>query len=455
VLNETKQITNFIATRTAFGDWSVPQPEIDYGDGPWLQDTGGKRYLDFACGSGALIFGHGDRMAVAAITEQALRVSLYPGQAFHSSVLDEYLTSLVELAGGQFSRALIASSGTDAVEAACKLALQRFQVLGDTGRTKIIGRSGSYHGNSLFTLSIGGHLRRRAPYEPSMLRAARTAAAFCYRCQYDNVPDSCDVQCANSIEQMFLQAGPESVAALILEPVVGATLSVAIPDARYLSQAREICDRYGALLIFDEVMTGFARTGRAFAWQHWGVQPDIMVLGKAISAGYFPMSAIVTTEAVAEPLRSASQYFENGQTFLYSPVAAAVGAYVVRRIGAESLAQRAEKIGEALLARLENLRRFEEIGDVRGLGLMAGIELVADRGSKDTFDPQERIAARFAAAALRAGLVVYPCVGGPESKRGDHVLMLPPLTITEAEIDYAAECLWQAASEIAHQRGTC
>lgn len=440
---------HFIGARTAFGNWVLPELEVCYGLGSWLYDSAGRRYLDFACGSGALIFGHADASAADTVYRQLSCVSLYSGQSFHNSVLDGYLSDLVRIAGGRFTRALTASSGTDAVEAACKLALQHFQALGQVNRTQIIGRSASYHGNSLFTLSVGGNLRRRAPYERALNRKPHAAAAFCYRCQFDQDPHSCDLQCAKSIEQIFCEVGPHNVAALILEPVVGASLGAAVPDKRYLRQAREICDRYGALLIFDEVMTGFGRTGRPFAWQLWAVQPDIMVLGKAISAGYFPLSAVVATEDVIHPLRESGRYFENGHTFLYSPVAAAIGSYVIRRIETDSLSQRADRMGRILIDRLSSLAHFEVIGDIRGVGLMAGIELVANKRFKRTFDPRESMSARFTAAALRAGLVVYPGTGGPETQRGDHILLLPPLTVTESEIEIAGDCLFKAAKEMA------
>jgi adenosylmethionine-8-amino-7-oxononanoate aminotransferase len=439
---------NFIATRTAFSDWSAPNLEIRGGHGPWLTDSVGKSYLDFSTGSGSLIFGHADPEAIKVLADQSGQVSLYPGLTFRSAIVSEYLTQIVSLAGGTFSRALMASSGTDAVEAACKLALQHFHERGDTQRTAILGRAGSYHGNSLFALSVGGNLRRRLPYELSLKSLPRASSAFCYRCQFEKTPDSCSLECADSVERAIEDVGPANVAALILEPVVGATLSAAVPDARYLARVSELCSHYDILLIFDEVLSGFARTGRSFAWQHWGIQPDILILGKAMNAGYFPASAIITTEQIVEPLRRNSRHFENGQTFQFSPVAAALGRYVIARIYSEDLCERARRIGSMLLTRLAVLKDYNLIGDIRGLGLMAGIELVSDKKSRSTSDPNSRTSARFAAECLKEGLVVYPCSGGADSMRGDHLLLLPPLTIDETHIDFAVELLRRAAERL-------
>ena len=443
----------FIATRSAFGEWDFARPQIHGARGAWLTDDSGRTWLDFASGSGSLILGHADAQCIAVLAAQASQVSLYPGQLFRCAVVEDYLRMLTGFVGGELTRALTASSGSDAVEAAMKLAIQHHQARGDPHRNRIVGRAGSYHGNSLFGLSVGGHLQRRAPYESALPLVPRAAAAFCYRCQFDQTPDKCTVQCADSLESAIVAAGPDSIAAVIVEPIVGAALSAAVPDERYLSRVRQTCDRHGILLIFDEVLTGFGRTGRPFAFQHWGVSPDMVVLGKAISAGYFPLSAVVATERVVEPLRAAGCYFENGQTHQFNPVGAAVGKHVIERIRAEGLAERAATLGESLLDRLEVLRRFDCIGDIRGKGLMLGIELVRRRDVKQRFEKHSAVARRFADAALRAGLVVYPCTGGPESSAGDHVLLLPPLTLREEEMEHAVAALVSSAEEL--QRACC
>jgi adenosylmethionine-8-amino-7-oxononanoate aminotransferase len=439
----------FLATRSAYADWSAPDNELDHGRGAWLYARDGRRFLDLASGSGSLIFGHGDEGAISALARQAARFTVYPTAEFRAPEIEAYLQALVAFAGGQFSRALLASSGSDAVEAACKLALQHHQARGDTGRTQIIGRAASYHGNSLFGLGAGGFVRRRAPYEAVLDGAPKASPAFCYRCDFDLAPDACAVQCAASLERVFRSFGSGRIAAFILEPVVGAALGSGVPDPRYLAAVRDICDRHGALLIADEVMTGFGRTGQPLAWRHWNVQPDIAVVGKAMSAGYFPLSGVLATERVAAPLRANASFFENGQTHLFSPSGAAVGAYVLDRLARDGLVERAHALGERLRARLSPLLGMRYVGDVRGLGLMLGIEFVRDKATRAPFLADAGIARRFARAAAARGAIVYPSSGGARTLDGDHVLLLPPLTLGEDEADFAATALIRAADDLA------
>lgn len=441
----------YLPARSAYANWLAPEIELDFGRGAWLYARDGRRYLDFASGSGSLIFGHGDAGAAATVATQASRYAVYPGTEFRDSAVERYLERLTAFAGGMFSRAMLASSGSDAVEAACKLALQYHHARGNGERVHVIGRQASYHGNTLFGLGVGGFVRRRAPYERVLSHAAKAASALCYRCSFGLAPQACTLECATSVEDAFRIVGPETVAAYVMEPVVGAALSAGVPDPRYTARVREICDRHGVLLIVDEVLTGFGRTGQALAWHHWNVQPDIAIVGKAMSAGYFPLSGIIVTEPVAATLHAADQYFENGQTHLFSPTGAAIGDYVLERLECDALIDQARRLGEIFQQRLTPMRAVEIVGDVRGLGLMIGIELVRDRATRAPFLVQDAISRRFAKLAREAGVIVYPSTGGPDSIAGDHVLLLPPLILDEADLEFAAEALLRAATGLSER----
>jgi adenosylmethionine-8-amino-7-oxononanoate aminotransferase len=238
------------------------------------------------------------------------------------------------------------------------------------------------------------------------------------------------------------------VAAIIIEPVVGAALGAAAAPPRYLERVRKICDEHGILLILDEVMTGFARTGRPFAWQYQPAQPDIQIMGKAMSGGYFPLSGIATTERVAAPIKETSPYFDNGQTHLFNAAGAAVGAYILERIHGDRLPERAACNGARLLERLQVLREFEIVGDIRGVGLLLGIEFVRRKSSRQCFNPDLGVSQKFAQFARGAGLIVYPSSGGADTLAGDHVLLLPPLVIGDDEIEFAVDCLYSAVVEL-------
>lgn len=440
----------FLATRNVFNTWRKPSKDASCGAGALLH-ADGRTYLDFASGSGALILGHGDAGVAAVMAEQASRLTVHPGSEFHVPVVEQYLTHLRQFAGGGLSRIATASSGSDAVEAALKLALQFQVVRGEARRVRIIGRNGSYHGNTLFGLGVGGFVRRRLAFERVIGQAPKARAASCFHCEFHHHPSTCGVECAESLQEVFAATDPATVAAVIVEPVVGAALSGAVPDDRYLRRVREICDQHGVLLIFDEVLTGFGRTGRAFAWQHWDVRPDILVLGKAMSAGYFPLSGIMCTERIAAGLEEAGVTFENGQTHLFSPLGAAVGEYVLERIEADGLVGRAAESGATLKGLLQPLLGMPHIADVRGLGLMVGVELMRDPMRKVPFEPSLGVSRLFAKLAQAAGLIVYPSTGHPAALAGDHVLLLPPLTVAGDQLREAANCLEKAAGELHKQ----
>lgn len=434
-------MTRVLPSRSAYMT-AEALPYVVSGEGAYLKDQEGKLYFDASGGSGSLIFGHGDARFADIIAEQTRRLTLFPSRLLALDVVEAYADRLVAVAPANIAQALCYSSGTDAVEAALKLAIQFHEIAGEGHRCKVIGRHGSYHGNSFFSLAAGGFVARRAPFEAALPAWPKAAAAYCSSCAYGEMPATCNVQCATSLEQVLETEGADSVAAVIVEPVVGAALSGAVPDPRYLAQIREICDRNGILLIADEVMTGFGRTGEMFASVHWDLQADIVVCGKAISAGYYPLSAVLASHGVVERFETTGRYIQSGHTNACNPVAAAVGLEVLDRLADGSIFANATEIGNRLRAELARALPCERIKNIRGIGLMTGFDIVG-RCAKSL-----RASDLFQRAALRHGLLVYGSTGSPAGEDGDHALLLPPITIGKQDIEVIVAAMLASAQDM-------
>lgn len=417
------------------------RPAIVRGKGAWLFADDGSRYFDAACGSGSLIFGHGDADMADIVARQSADLTLFPARAFGVEVVEDYMRRLVAFAPEGLTHALTLSSGSDAVEAALKAALQYHHAGGDAARVKFIGREGSYHGNTLAGLAAGGFVSRRMPYEGALPQWAKACVADGAQGGNGGQGDAVD-----SVEQAILAEGAGTVAAVIMEPVVGAALSAVAPNPAYVAGVRAVCDAYGVLLIADEVMTGFGRTGLPFACSGWPVLPDIVVAGKAISAGYYPLSAVLVRDAVAERLAGRGGYFENGQTNCCNPVGAAVGAEVVRRLSEPALLDGARRTGETLRRNLSRRVAGEVIANVRGVGMMIGFDVALPAGIAQGANaaPGDLLYR----AAIAEGLVVYPSRGGPRRTTGDHAMLLPPLVTSEAEVDHMVDALARAVHRV-------
>ena len=406
--------------------------EAERAQGAFVFDTDGNRYLDAACGSGSLIFGHGDKELVQIAAEQMARLTVHVSHAFRIEANERYAESLCRFAPPGLTHAMTMSSGSDAVEAALKACLQYHHRRGEGHRRAFIGREGSYHGNSLIGLGVGGFVSRRHPYE-SILPPWPKAGPARAGCSAEEAVASA----ADAIER----AGAHSVAAIVIEPVVGAAMSGVAPPAGYVDGLRALCDHHGILLIADEVMTGFGRTGLPFASSAWSVSPDIVICGKAIGAGYFPLSAIIVAGEVAKTLTSGGGYFENGQTNCWNPVASAIGHAVIDRLEDGELLSRSGEAGRWLADEVERLLPPEIIGEVRCNGMMIGFDLASGA--------EQNVSSRaFADAALRAGMIVYPSQGGPATTAGEHVLLLPPLTLTRDEAAHAVRSLSSACAAL-------
>lgn len=437
-----------LPSRTAYSTQGEIGARIVGGEGPYLLGDDGRRYLDASCGSGSLIFGHGDEKITDALLNQSRKLTVFPSRHFSSEIVERYGRELLDFGPPSMSRVITFSSGSDAVEASLKLALQHHSAAKQPQRRKILGRNASYHGNTIAGLAAGGFVERRKPYESVLGRCAKASHAHCVACEFGRQAESCALECAQSFEHAILAEGPENVAAVIVEPIVGAALSAAPPDPRYLPRVWEICRRHDVLLIADEVMTGFARTGRPFATTHWNVEPDIIVCGKAISAGYYPLSALLVSERLVHGPLARDKYFQNGQTFACSPVGAAVGLAVLNRLADGTVAANAARMGELLRASLRKELPRELINRVRGMGLMVGFDINASSFKNPRTVPPARCSDRFQRAALKRGLVIYASNGSAGSEAGDHAMLLLPLTISEHEVRETTALLVAAANDL-------
>jgi adenosylmethionine-8-amino-7-oxononanoate aminotransferase len=359
-------------------------------------------------------------------------------------IVETYAAKLVAFAPSHIVSTVLFSSGSDAVEAAFKLALQYHWLRGKKQKTKIIGREGSYHGNTFAGLAAGGFMRRRSPYEGALRQVKKAAPAHCQRCVFELRPEACALECVLSLEQAILSEGPDSVAAFVAEPVVGAALSGVAPDPRYFAGVKEICGRYEVLFIADEIMSGMGRTGRPFAIEHWGVRPDLIIAGKAISGGYFPLSAVLVGDRVADLFKTTGQMFQNGQTHVCSPIASAVGLHILKRILEEQLVANAEQRGQRLLSEIRKVLQGPGIGEVRGLGLMIGVELIDSDAESPTLT--SGLSEVFARLGMEEGILVYPSSGSSGTELGDHLLLLPPLNVSDDDLDVLIQALAKTMS---------
>lgn len=410
-------------------------PRIVRGAGCLLYDAAGKSYLD-ACG-GAFVanIGHGVSEIADAMAAQAARLAYVNGTAFTHDPVEAFAAALAERASGDLEFAYILSSGSEAVEAALKLARQYWVESGQPGKSTILALSPSYHGSTLLALSASARERYRTVFSDWLVPVPRVPAPSTYRCPCRGVGEPCPACTGDALEAAILAEGPETVAAFIAEPIGGSSTGASVPRATYWRRVREICDRHGVLFIADEVLTGAGRTGTWSALEPYGVVPDIMTLGKGIAGGYAPLSAVVAPARIVDVLARGSGALLHAQTFSHHPVACAAGVATLAYLDRYDLIARSARMGERLHAALAPLAELPHIGEVRGRGLLAGIELVEDRETRAPFPRAARVAEAFTEAALDAGLVVWPNVGHADGTHGDLVLLAPPFVIDEDEID--------------------
>ena len=426
-------------------------PRAVRGEGCFLFTAEGRRYLDASGGAAVVTIGHGVEEIARAMAEQAAQLAYVHSSQFHTAVTDKLAQRILALAprgmraGGRVN---FTSGGSEATETALKLARQYWLERGNKKRWRVISRWQSYHGTTLGALGVSGNTRRREPFAPMLPEWGHIHPCFCYRCPLGLQYPSCNVDCADELERLLEREGTEDVAAFIFEPVVGATLGAVAPPEGYVQRIADICRRRGILLIADEVMSGMGRTGKPFAVEHWGATPDMILVGKGIASGYAPLGAVMVAGHVAETISRGSGTFLHGFTYNAHPVTAAAGIAVLDFLEREKLFARVEPVGQELRAALEPLRKYSVVGDIRGRGLLFGIELVHDAKTREPFPPDARIAQRIQEDACEAGVMTYPIQGCADGTRGDHILLAPPFTITTKLIQMIADALDHAIADL-------
>ncbi|MGH7412821.1 MAG: aspartate aminotransferase family protein [Candidatus Rokuibacteriota bacterium] len=416
------------------------------GEGLYIVDAAGKRYLDASGGAAVSCLGHGHPAVVAAIREQAEALAYSHTSFFTSRPAEELGARLVADAPGDLARVYFTSGGSEAVEAALKMARQYFVEIGQPQRRHVIARWQSYHGNTLGALSVGGNRARREVFAPLLLDVTHIAPCFAYRFQRDDEREAeYGRRVADELEAEILRRGGDTVAAFVAETVVGATAGAVPAVPGYFRRVREICDRYGVLLILDEVMCGMGRTGTRHACEQEGIAPDLLVVAKGLGGGYQPIGAVLVSATVYDAFAKGSGRFQHGHTYLGHPVACAAALAVQKVIDAEGLLARVRERGARLAAMLrERFGGHPHVGDVRGRGLFLAIELVRERVGKEPFDPKRALHAAVKREAMTRGLLVYPMGGTIDGERGDHVLLAPPFVVAAADLDPIVERLGEA-----------
>jgi adenosylmethionine-8-amino-7-oxononanoate aminotransferase len=420
------------------------------GKGCWIYTADGRRLLDASGQAAVVSIGHGVTEIGQAMAEQASRIAFAHTSQFHSEPAEKLAQRLLALAPENFrgGRVYFTSGGSEATETAIKLARQYFLESGQPTRYRAVSRRQSYHGSTLGAMTVSGNVARRLPYTPMLAEWGHVAPCFCYHCEFGLDCADCGVACAADLDSFLRADNAKDVAAFILEPVVGATLGAAAPPDGYIQRIAEICSVHGILLIADEVMTGIGRTGKTFAVLHWGVAPDLILVGKGMASGYAPLGAVLVSARVAEVFERGSGAFQHGFTYQAHPVSTAAGNAVLDYIEAHQLFKRVEPAATDLRSRLARLESHPNVGEVRGLGLLVGVEFVKDKTTHEPFAKPLGIAERVRQAALEENVLTYPTQGCVDGERGDHILLAPPFVVTPEESEIIARALETAITKV-------
>ncbi|WP_010140741.1 aspartate aminotransferase family protein [Oceanicola sp. S124] len=420
------------------------------GQGVTITDAAGRRYIDGSGGAAVSCLGHDHPEVLEAMVEQIGRLSYAHTSFFTTDAAEELAERLTALAPDPLNYLYMVSGGSEAVEAALKMARQYYVEIGQPQRRHIIARRQSYHGNTIGALATGGNAMRRVQFQPILPETHHVAPCYAYRDQREGeAPEAYAARLAAELEQKIDELGGDQVMAFVAEPVVGATLGAVPAVADYFRRIRALCDRHGILLILDEVMCGMGRTGSLFAFEQEGIVPDLVTIAKGLGGGYQPVGGVLLSQQVFEAFRDGSGLFQHGHTYIGHPVAAAAANKVVEVISRPGMMERVNRLGDRLQAGLDAaLGQSPYVGDIRGRGLFRGIEIVADKDSKTPFDPARKIHARIKAEAMAEGLLCYPMGGTIDGVNGDHVLLAPPYICTEGEIDQITERLSRAIRRV-------
>jgi adenosylmethionine-8-amino-7-oxononanoate aminotransferase len=415
------------------------------GEGVTVIDRDGRRYIDASGGAAVSCLGHQHPDVLAAMHAQLDRLAYAHTSFFTSEPAEELADDLAAHAPGDLHHVYFVSGGSEGIETALKMARQYFVERGEPDRRRFVARLQSYHGNTLGALSVGGNAWRKAPFQPLLIESHHIEPCYAYRHQRaDESAEAYGLRAADALEAKLRELGPETVIAFVAETVVGATLGAVPPAPGYFRRIREICDRYGVLLILDEVMCGMGRTGTLHACEQDGVAPDLMVVAKGLGGGYAPLGAVLVSDRIYGTFASQGG-FQHGHTYIGHPLACAAGLAVQRVLRRDNLLANVRTQGALLERRLrERFGNHHHVGDIRGRGLFQGIEIVADRSTRAPFDPELKLHARIKAEAMRRGLMVYPMGGTIDGRSGDHVLLAPPFIVDEPAVEAIVERLGEA-----------
>ena len=421
------------------------------GEGCWIIAEDGRRFLDASGQAAVVSIGHGVPEIGRAMAEQSSQIAFAHTSQFHNAPAEKLAARLLAMAPPNFrngGRVYFTSGGSEATETAVKLARQFQLENGQKNRYRVVSRRQSYHGSTLGAMSVSGNAARRAPYEPLLAEWGHIAPCFCYHCPFEETFPQCELACADNLDTFLLGNNSDSVSAFIFEPVVGATLGAAAPPEGYVARIAEVCRKRGILLIADEVMTGMGRTGEPFAVQHWGVEPDMILVGKGIASGYAPLGAVLVSARVVEAFERGSGAFMHGFTYQAHPVSTAAGNAVLDYLEMHKLFDRVNASGQNLRGALIPLQSHPNVGDVRGLGLLLGVEFVKNKTTREPFPREQNIAERIRQACQEDNVLTYPTQGCVDGSRGDHILLAPPFTISRDECTLIARSLQSAVAKV-------
>jgi adenosylmethionine-8-amino-7-oxononanoate aminotransferase len=423
-------------------------PLIKYGRGAYLYDLKGKKFLDGSGGAAVVNIGHGVREVVEAMSAQAGKVAYLSGLQFTHFPVEKLAEQVAEFLPFPDGKVYFLTSGSEAIEASIKLARQYWVEMGKSGKYRVISRKPSYHGNTLAALALSARKHYQEAFRPMLPKSARIHAPYCYRCPWDKAYPTCQMKCAYELETEIQKLGRDKVAAFVTEVIGGSSTGASVPPAEYFQIVRKICDKNEVLLIADEVMTGVGRTGKWLASHHFDLVPDIIVMGKGLTSGYVPISAVASKKSLIDVLFKHGKSFLHSQTFAHHPVACAAAVATINRLRRNSLVQYCARIGDVLLKRLGGLRSYPHVGDVRGRGLLIGIEFVKDKKRKKPVPRAQKYAERFVACALEKGLILWPNIGHADGTNGDLVMVAPPFIITDREVSLLEEKLASVLAEM-------
>ena len=412
-------------------------PKITHGKGIYLFDDTGKEYIDGCSGSSVANIGHGNEEIAELASEQIKKIAYTHLSRFTVNSIEECCRTIAKLTPGDLNHSYLVSGGSESTETALKLARQ-YYVERDkkTSKSKVISRWKSFHGNTIGSLSMTGITGRRKIYDPILLDFPKINQAYCYRCPYNTCPEKCNLECAYELEDQLTQIGSDNISAFMAEPIIGAAAPGAVPPKNYFKIIREICNKYDILLISDEVMAGFGRTGKNFGIDHFDVVPDIITAAKGMSCGYSPIGAAIASDEIFNTIMlKGSGSFVHGHTYGGNPLSAAIANCAIKISERDNNYKNAEIQGIYLMNKLQELYNLPFIGDIRGKGLMLGIEFVKNQKTKEPFSTKDSLKDKVTEFCLEQGLVLYPGGGSVDGIRGDHVLLAPPINITQTEVD--------------------